>query len=271
MPNPIQAGILVALLKVLKPIVRALLRSGIGFREFSNVAKATFVEVATEDFGLRGRPTNISRVAVMTGLTRKEVKRLRKTAPPDQSAQVAHRSLPADLLHLWHTDSEYIDVTGAPKVLPYEGNSVSFYSLIKRCAGDVPPGAMRAELKRVGAVVERENGELEAVKRHFIPSDIDEKFEFGLNLGLAPLASTLVFNCDPDRKEPARYQQMTNGVWIDRNNLLMVQDGLAEKLGGFLTDVDQYFSKVDGGHGNFDKTNFCQVGVGMFFYVEEAS
>ena len=62
---------------VLKPIARILLRYGIGFREFAEVAKSAFVDVATAEYGIRGRPTNISRVAVMTGLTRKEVRRLR--------------------------------------------------------------------------------------------------------------------------------------------------------------------------------------------------
>jgi hypothetical protein len=55
--------IFAALHEAIKPIARALLRSGISFREFSDVAKAAFVQVATEDYGIRGRPTNISRVA----------------------------------------------------------------------------------------------------------------------------------------------------------------------------------------------------------------
>ena len=60
-----------------RPIARVMLRAGISWRELSDVLKTTYVEVATEDFGIRGRPTNISRVAILTGLTRKEVRRLR--------------------------------------------------------------------------------------------------------------------------------------------------------------------------------------------------
>ncbi len=62
---------------VLRPIVKILLRYGVGFGEFAEVVKTSFVDVASTEFGIRGRPTNISRVAVMTGLTRKEVRRLR--------------------------------------------------------------------------------------------------------------------------------------------------------------------------------------------------
>jgi len=74
MQNTMQRQILNALLVALRPLARALLRAGIGYREFAEISKSAFVDIATKDYGLRGRPTNISRVAVMTGLTRKEVR-----------------------------------------------------------------------------------------------------------------------------------------------------------------------------------------------------
>lgn len=76
MQEKLKQQVLDAFLLVMRPIVRILLRYGIGYREFLEVTKTAYVDVASSDFGLRGRPTNISRVAVMTGLTRKEVKRL---------------------------------------------------------------------------------------------------------------------------------------------------------------------------------------------------
>ena len=61
----------------LKPLFRIFLRSGISYKDFTEVAKSLFVEISTDEYGLRGRKTNISRVAIMTGLTRKEVKKIR--------------------------------------------------------------------------------------------------------------------------------------------------------------------------------------------------
>jgi len=268
MANSIQERIMSALLGALKPIIRALLRSGIGFREFSDIAKTAFVQVATDEYGIRGRPTNISRVAVMTGLTRKEVKRLREVQRNGISF-ISRRSSPADLLHFWYSDPEYLDETGAPKILPYQGGAISFSGLVKCCAGDVPPGAMRSELKRIGAITERESGELEAVKRYFIPGDVDERLELGLNLGLAPLASTIAFNCDPSRNGPARFQRISDSALIDRDDLLALQDSLSSKLGEFLTDIDQQLSHVEVNRDNADQSNLCRVGVGMFFYTGE--
>ncbi|MCZ6809330.1 MAG: DUF6502 family protein, partial [Proteobacteria bacterium] len=64
MKDNIQRQILDALLVALRPLARALLRAGIGYREFAEISKTAFVGIATKDYGLRGRPTNISRVAV---------------------------------------------------------------------------------------------------------------------------------------------------------------------------------------------------------------
>ena len=69
--------VLAAFRLIFRPIARILLLAGITWKEIAEVCKATLVEVATDDFGIKGRPTNVSRVAILTGFTRKEVARLR--------------------------------------------------------------------------------------------------------------------------------------------------------------------------------------------------
>lgn len=268
MLNSIQERILVALLAALKPIVRALLRSGIGFREFSEVAKTAFVQVATKDYGIRGRPTNVSRVAVMTGLTRKEVKRLRDM-DPKSIGNIPKRSAPADLLHYWHTDPEYCDQHGSPRPLAYEGAGISFVSLVKRCAGDLPSGALKTELKRVGAVVEYEDGTLRVAKRYFIPGNVDDRLELGLHLGIATIGSTIAFNCDPNRKGPARFQRISDSDLIDKDSLLKLQQKLSVQMDGFLAKIDQQFSEVESDNRITNPSNLCRVGVGIYFFTSE--
>ena len=55
----------------LKPLTHVLLSCGITWKEFAELSKMTYVEVATRNFGKRGRPTNVSRTAVLTGLGRR--------------------------------------------------------------------------------------------------------------------------------------------------------------------------------------------------------
>jgi hypothetical protein len=180
-----QSRLRAALLGVLRPLAAMLLRFGIGYRDFAEVAKAAFVDAATAEFGVRGRPTNISRVAAMTGLTRKEVRRLRATAAAEPAPEPG--TVPADVLHRWYTDPRYAGAAGVPRDLPFEGEVPSFAALVRECAGDLPAGAVRAELRRIGALVETPAGDLRATRRDVVPpSALDAMLE-GFATGLRPV------------------------------------------------------------------------------------
>jgi hypothetical protein len=219
MRSSIQTEILNGVHSFMKPIARFLLRSGIGFREFATVCKIAFVEVATNDYGIRGRPTNISRVAVMTGLTRKEVKGIREKidAGPEDGLWLGKLNLPTQLLHYWHNDLDFCEVPGKPKPLPVSGSFPAFSDLVHRYAGDIPPGAMRVELMRAGAVLERSDGKLIPTRVHYIPEDVDEKFVRSMYFALSNLAATLVHNANVNSQgDPAEDHRLERYVWTAR-------------------------------------------------------
>src|SRR5690606_39329351 len=85
---------------VLEPVVRLMLRMGITWREFAELAKSVFVDVATADFGIRGRPTNVSRVAILTGLDRRNVRKLREAA--SEAPAKGYQSKASQILSAWH-------------------------------------------------------------------------------------------------------------------------------------------------------------------------
>jgi len=136
----------------LQPLARIFLRFGKGYREFSELSKAAFVVVAAEDYGVHGRPTNVSRIAAMTGLTRKEVSRIRKRID-EHKATATDRGTPLqEVISAWRSVAEFLDANGEPAILPLTGKRGSFRSLIRQFAGDIPEGAMRKELHRIGVV-----------------------------------------------------------------------------------------------------------------------
>ncbi len=140
-----------ALFKLLQPIARLCLRLGLGYREYCELSKAAFVEVAARDYGVHGRPTNVSRIAAMTGLTRKEVSRLRRKVENGGAMRTERASPLREVIAAWQSEAEFCDRTGKPRLLPLEGKRGSFHSLVRRFAGDIPDGAMRKELVRIGA------------------------------------------------------------------------------------------------------------------------
>jgi hypothetical protein len=246
MRSRIQTEILNGLHSFMKPIVRFLLRSGIGFREFSNICKVSFVEVATSDYGIRGRPTNISRVAVMTGLTRKEVKSVREKidAGFEDGLWLGKLNLPTQILHYWHNDPDFCETAGTPTALPMSGSYPSFTDLVHRYAGDIPAGAMRVELMRAGAVVEKSDGKFEPTRVHYIPEDVDEKFVRSMYFALANLASTLVHNANVNSQgDTADHRRLERYVWTARISPSDAEEfkALAEhKAAKILSELDDW-------------------------------
>lgn len=240
MQDRTQRSILEALLFFLRPFARSLLQAGIGFREFAEISKTAFVDVATSDYGLRGRPTNISRVAVMTGLTRKEVRRLRDKTDAGQDAVVARSTPMSDILHFWYTDPEYQDAAGKPAILSFDAGQTSFSNLVRKYGGDIPPGAMRTELKRIGAVRESENGSLEVLKRNVSGLEINDKLINGLVRILHPAAATLAHNLTSD-KDKTRVQRNVSTRFVRTSDLPRLRRICADRLAEYTESIDDLF------------------------------
>ena len=195
----------------LRPFARVMLRSGVTYKSFAEIAKTAFVHEAMLERDAKGRVTNASRVAVRTGLSRKEVRRvseltLVKDGPKSGAAD--HAGPPARVLHSWHFDQRFVDPDGSPLDVCFEGESPSFTDLVKAVGGDVPPGAVRAELFRAAAVQELENGLLRPTKRYFVPGDFDEKAITVLSGMLFPFISGVDHNSNPARKSAGFIQRI---------------------------------------------------------------
>ncbi len=255
----------------LRPIVRLLLKVGIGYREFESISKECFVDVATNEFGIRDRPTNISRVAILTGLSRKEIKHYRDDLHRKKVKwdSIERRSIPAEVLHYWHTVDGYIDACGKPKAIAFSGASVSFDRLVKMCGVDVPPGAMRTELVRVGAVHQRSDGMLEVVKREFVPIDLNERLSEGVNFGLRMLAATIDRNTCPSSSSTdirPRFQRVVSTVRLDSNRVLQLEQELGEQLQLYASDIDNRLSAYETANRDENGTEFA---VGFYIYVDD--
>ena len=269
MSDDIQRQVLGAFLIALRPIARILLRFGIGYREFAEISKTAFVDVATTEYGLRGRPTNISRVAVMTGLTRKEVRRVREKIKSGNHSVVVKTTPLSEILHRWHAEDEFLDSSGRPAVLPFSGDQSSFSNLVKKYGGDVPPGAMRTELKRVGAVVENEDGNLAVISRTLHPEAKHEKLVTSVVHAVYPLISTVAHNVNPERDDDTWAQLSTYSQSIRKSDLPRLRrisyDRLSELAESF-DDLLMAYETLHENDGSVDEKNTVAVGV---FYFEE--
>ncbi len=255
---------------VLRPIVRILLRFGIGYNEFAETIKTSFVEVGSSDFGIRGRPTNISRVAVMTGLTRKEVRRLRSKIVNGETSVNVKTTPITEILTRWHSEDNYLDVNGRPKTLPFSGETGSFASLVKSFGGDVPPGAMRTEMKRMGLVEEHDDSSLSVRSRLAMDPDGTERLVTGLVHGAYPLLSTIAANTASEFGKGEGFAQFSTysmGIGAsDRGRLRRISyDRLSEAAISF-DDLFTAYETVSEPQTKDEKMPVVMVGL---YYFEE--
>jgi hypothetical protein len=266
-------AILFALLKALRPIARFLMKAGIGYREFAEIAKCAFVDVATSDYGLRGRPTNISRVAVMTGLTRKEVKRLREKIASGSQVVLDKVIPPAEIIQKWHSDPAFLDEKDRPLTLPFDGESPTFTELVKKFGGDIPPGAMRTELKRVGAVVESEDGYLTVQKRYFRPVGEHAQLQRALGQAMYGIANTIDHNLgqSEDKSWIERIAYSQNIREADRNRVKRIS---TDRAGEFVESINDLFSAYETIYADEPserQPGITVVGVGVYYFEVDES
>lgn len=269
MQEKLKQQVLNTFLLVMRPIVRILLRYGIGYREFVEVVKTAFVDVASSDFGLRGRPTNISRVAVMTGLTRKEVKRLRdKLADGDQIIAVKTTPL-ADVLHHWHAQPEFTDDSGKPKPLTFSGADDSFSELVRKYGGDVPAGAMRTEMKRVRAIIENENGQLTATERGFRPGSSHENLMTLLVHSAYAMLCNIAHNTDVDRAGDSWAHRIAYSTSIQTGGRRQLRRIAKDRVVEFAESIDDIFMTYEALQDSGSELEESEaIAVGVFYFEE---
>ncbi len=272
MHDNIQRQILDALLVALRPLARAMLRAGIGHREFAEISKTAFVDIATKDYGLRGRPTNISRVAVMTGLTRKEVRRLRNKTEAGDASVILRMPPMTELLHRWYTEGDFVDAKGLPRPLSFDGPGMTFSELVRRYGGDIPPGAMRTELKRIAAIKEDEGGTLTALKRNTTGADAYEKFVSCLVISVYPAALALAHNTNNANTDNTWVQRAATTKCIREEDLFRIRRVAQDRLAEFTESIDDLFAAYESLYQRVELASPSKaVGVAVTYFEEDSA
>jgi hypothetical protein len=168
MVDKLQQALASAVLRILRPLARLMLNHGMAYGTFAELARKAFVEEGFEHIERSGRRPTVSAVSALTGLTRKEAKRLRESSPADdlESSQRYNRAI--RVISGWVNDRRFHDGQGEPATLPFDGPGASFSSLVREYSGDVPPVAMLSVLESSRNVAAVEGGVM-LKERAYIP------------------------------------------------------------------------------------------------------
>lgn len=267
LPN-LRISALAACRTALRPLVRLLLKHGVMHRDFVELSKEIYVDMARRDYGLGGRPTNVSRTALLTGLDRKEVGRIRSRLEaaerePDADDGARKQDRITRLLSGWHQDSAYLREDGSPMMLPLEGPAPSYASLVKRYAGDVPGITILRELERTGAVkLHNNNSAVEVLRRNYRLDTVDPEALARAASVLADIGETVTHNLYREIDEQSRFEARASNLRIPRTEMPAYRELVYRECQSFLEKIDAWLTA----HEATDDTEPTErVGLGVYW------
>lgn len=244
MKPQIQSALFRACEKFLPAIVRLLLPSGINCRQFVEMAKRAYVDVVTEEYGINGRPANISKTAVLTGLTRPEVTRIRKLKASDPAMRHPdeRRYNMTELLMEWHNETFWCDPKGKPLDLPMKDGARSFEALVRRHFGNVPVTAVLRELREAGAVALVSDDVVRVMRSFYQPDAMTPAHAERVGQLIYDFVDTVQTNLYPHEDLDERVEYKTQQKDVPVRHQAVFNSLLSDETRDMCARIDQWLS-----------------------------
>ena len=256
--------LLVTLREIVRPLARLLIRAGIRFDEFADLARNVYVESAARDFTRPSLPSR-ERIAAVTGLTRRQVDRYIDCALP--SANPTSADLLVEILQKWHTIPEYVGPYGIPRELEFERPAERcFRSLVALIDPTADAGVALEELRRAGAVALAGDSRLRAVSRSLLMSvPASPQFIEHFGITLSRLAATMEYNMDPSNTDRRLQRRVTADRGLPLELVPAFEKYARSKATEFLLDLDNWLASR--ASDDSDAGERLDAGVNVFLYI----
>jgi hypothetical protein len=188
-----------ALQRLLRPVVRQMIAYGVTFPAFSEIARRLYVEVAEREFALPFKRQTDSRLALITGLSRKEIAQLTRRQRDRAGVAEIEDSVVTHVIGRWMAGPPYAAPDGVPRRLRYDPGverTPSFARLVREVAADAPVRAVLDELLRLGSVALTPAGEVELRSEVHIPAAAEHGKLALLGSDPAELFATIAHNIE---------------------------------------------------------------------------
>jgi hypothetical protein len=254
---------------MLSPIVRLTLYCGLGHSEFAAAVRRTFIDVASSEYGVRGRPANIARISAKTGLPRKAIQKHRSQSAdvdwtPDDEASPLNT-----LIHYWRFDKRFCRMPGEARELPLQGED-SFTTLARSCVGDIPVTTLRKELIGEGIATEGQDGLLRLSRQYSFPDALDADFLRNAAFSIGHLADTLYHNAllvdsgkgsVADHLAEGRFERFAWSRRLSLEGVDRFQRWVRSEGSEFIQRADEFVSEQE-----TERSDQSVAGVGVYFF-----
>ena len=209
LPEPALAA--QAISQVLQPLARLMIDHGLQLPSMLELLKKALVDEAQGVYGLADKGSSDTRIALLTGVHRKDVKRLRE-APEATGPGSPMVSLAASVVARWISEPRFLNADQSTRALartPGRGSAgePDFTTLVAEVSRDVGARAVLDELERLGVVARQDDGYVSLKTTAFVPKEgLSESFHF-LAANVSDHLSAAVHNLTPDRSTPLMLDQ----------------------------------------------------------------
>lgn len=252
-----------ALYLILRPMVRIILRHGLAYGTFAEIVRKAFVDESFAELKRDGQRASISSVAAMTGLTRKEAKRLvdydvQSNSDTDQRHNRALRVVTA-----WAVNPRFTDHQGAPRRLPLDGEG-SFAELVRDFSGDMTPVAMLGILEKGGTVAVKGDA-VELLSRAYLPTQTPASALTILGNDVAELFTSIGHNLRHEQPERV-FQRSVYNASVHGGALAAFRELSNKKSQELLEEYDSWLAEHEVGATEEETASPQYVSVGIFYY-----
>lgn len=254
--------------RVLRPLIRILVRSGVRYDEFLELVRGVYVETAIRDGVGDNSKLTRAKVSLSTGVPRRDVDRF---IDNDGALPPAPKTLTATLsevLNKWHTDPQFVGPYGIPLELEVRSQkSRSFSELVSTVDPSATIHDVLEELIRLRTVVWSGDTHVRTISRAFIPVEemSPAQLEFFGN-ALTRLSNTLQFNLDRRNSEKRLERSVISDRGLPRAVVPVFEKHVREKVSELLIDLDNWLSPYSAE--SEEGQEFERVGLAVFQFVD---
>ncbi|MEM9796420.1 MAG: DUF6502 family protein [Pseudomonadota bacterium] len=251
---------------LLRPLVRTLIARGITAPAFYRLLKSVYVEVAAESFRLDDKPPTDSRITLLTGVHRRDVRAILSDVDDSWETARAKTAAFATVLARWRSVPDYLQADGSPQDLPRNGaDGIDFESLVSSVSRDIRPRTVLDELLRQGLVEETSKGLLRMTEaaRGGPTSDDHRLVFFAANVGdhLAAAAENLLSEKPPFLERAVFYNRLTPAA-LDE-----IEARARDLSQGVLEDLNTHSAAAQAA-GRLEPDAHDRYRFGVYFYRE---
>ena len=264
-----QSAIFNALERVLKPMVRLMLARGINYVQFTDWLKHVFIETAAETFGDADKGINDSKISVITGVHRKDVKRLRELLAADTSIKVpSNVNWGSQLVSAWLNTPSFCNGNQPNAIarLKKQGQEISFEALSESITRDVSSRALLDEMVRLGIVTLSDGDMVELVTAAFIPAKGEDEKAYYLGLGVGDHAAAAVNNVLSE--QPANFDRLVHYNHFSAESIEILEQ-LSREHGNQLLQTINTEAELQQAINKGQNEKGKRFTLGVYFYAED--